>query len=57
MSREEECVANEEIRVLCSGKILRPNKKRNVVEREGKHNEIKERDNGAILHIEGSMCI
>jgi hypothetical protein len=53
MLREEECVMNEEIGVLCSGKRFRPNKKRIVAEREGKHSEIEERDTGVILQIEG----
>jgi hypothetical protein len=35
MSREEECVMNEEIGVLRSGKRFRLNKKRIVDEREG----------------------
>jgi len=27
-----------------------------VVEREGKHSDIKERDTGVVLHIEGIPC-
>jgi hypothetical protein len=55
MSREEECVMNKEIGVLRSGKRFRPNKKRIVAEREGKHSENEERDTGVILQIEGSL--
>jgi hypothetical protein len=56
MSSEEECVMNKEIGILCNGKRFRPNKKRIVAEREGKHSENEERDTGAIFHIEGSLC-
>jgi len=49
--REEECATKKNIGVLCSGKRFRPNKKRIVVEREGKHSDIKERYIGVILHI------
>ena len=51
MMREEECATNKYIGVLHCGKRFRPNKKRIVAEREGKHIEIEERDTGAILHI------
>jgi hypothetical protein len=44
MSREEGCAMDEEIGVLCSGKIFRHSRKRIVAEREGKHSEIEERD-------------
>jgi len=54
---EEECAVNEEIGVLCSGKIFRPNKKKTVDEREGQHSDIEERDYDAIFHIEGSIHI
>jgi hypothetical protein len=53
MLREEECVMNEEIGVLHSGKRFRLNKKRIVAEREGKHGEIEERDTRVIFQIEG----
>ena len=46
---------NEEIGVLCSGKIFRPNKKRTMAKREGHHNENEERDISVILQIEGSL--
>ena len=49
MSRKEEGVTKEEIGVLRSGKIFRHSKKRNVVDREGKHNEIEERDTSTVL--------
>jgi hypothetical protein len=55
MSREQECAMNEDIGVLCNGKRFRPNKKRIVSKREGKHNEIEEIDTGVILYIEGSL--
>ena len=57
MPREEECVTNEEIILLHSGKRFRPNKKRIVAEREGNNREIKERDTDVIIHIEGIMNI
>jgi hypothetical protein len=54
-AREEECVTDEEIGVLHSGKIFRHSRKRIVAEREGKHNEIEERDTGVILQIKGIL--
>jgi len=57
MMREEYCVTDEEIGVLCSGKIFRNSRKRIVDEREGKHNKIEKRHIGVILHIEGISCI
>jgi hypothetical protein len=53
MLREEECATDDEIGVLHSGKIFRYSRKRIVVDREEKHNEIEERDTGVILQIEG----
>jgi hypothetical protein len=49
-------VTDVEIGVLHSGKIFRHSRKRVVVEREGKHNEIKERDTSVILQIQGILC-
>jgi hypothetical protein len=57
MSSEEECVVNEEIGILQTDKRFRPNKKRIVAEREGKHSENEERDIGAIFQIKGSLHI
>ena len=51
MSREEECVMNEEIGVLHSRNIFRSNKKRIVDDREEKHSEFEERNTGIILYI------
>jgi hypothetical protein len=53
MPREEECATYEDIGVLHNDKILKHSRKRIVAEREGKHNEIKERDIGVILYIKG----
>jgi hypothetical protein len=53
MSREEECVTEEEIGVLRSGKIFWYSRKRTVAEREEKHSEVEERDTGVVLQIEG----
>jgi hypothetical protein len=57
MTREEECVTNEEIGLFHSGKRFRLNKKMIVAERQGQHREIKERYIGLILHIKGIMCM
>jgi hypothetical protein len=56
MSREEECVIEEEIGVLHSGKIFWYSRKRIVVDREEKHSEVEERDTGVVLQIEGIPC-
>jgi hypothetical protein len=57
MSREEECVMEEEIGVLHSGKIFWYNRKRTVADREEKHSEIEERDTGVVLQFKGIQCI
>jgi hypothetical protein len=41
--------------VLCSGKRFRPNNKRTTTKREGKQNEIKERDSCVIIYIKGIL--
>jgi hypothetical protein len=56
MLREEECAIDEEIGVLCGGKIFRHSRKRTLAEREGKYNEIEERDTGIILQIKAISC-
>ena len=52
MTREQGCVMDEEIGVLCGGKIFRHSRKRIVAKREGQYNEIEERDTGVILMLE-----
>jgi hypothetical protein len=54
MSRKEEGATKEEIGVLRSGKIFRYSRKRNVVDREGKHNEFEDTD--VVLQIKGISC-
>jgi hypothetical protein len=53
MSRKEEGAMKEEIGVLHSGKIFRYSRKRNMVDREGKHNDFEDRD--VVLQIKGIL--
>jgi hypothetical protein len=49
-------VTKEEIGVLRSGKIFQYSRKRIVVDREGKHNKVEEREINVVLQIKGLPC-